>query len=101
MTSALCVLQLKLREALLPEVVSQVDHLEGQASSNGSRPQASSNGKKGKAKAKGEGKGRGSDSGGRPLRTWTANPKLFPCEVPPEAQKLVQEVQPLLIQPNV
>lgn len=90
-------LQLKLREALLPEVVSQVDHLEGQASSNGSRPQASSNGKKGKGRAKGEAKGKGSDSDGRPLRTWTANPKLFPCEVPTETQKLVEEVQPLLI----
>ncbi len=79
-------LQLKLREALLPEVVSQVDHLEGQASSNGSRPQASSNGKKGKAKG-----GEGSE---RPLKSWAANPKLFPCNVAPEAQKLVDEVPP-------
>ena len=78
-----------------------MDHLEGQASSNGSRPQASNNGKKGRGRGKGEGKGRGSDSGGRPLRTWTANPKLFPCEVTREAQKLMEEVQPLLIQTNV
>ena len=79
--------QLKLREALLPEVVSQVDHLEGQGSSNGSRPQANSNGKKGK------GKGKSSESSnGAPLRTWAANPKLFPCEVAPEAQQLVKEV---------
>ena len=85
----LLALQLKLREALLPEVVSQVDHLEGQASSsNGSRPQASSNGKKGKGKSK------GSEGSGRPLKSWAANPKLFPCDVSPEAQKLVDEVQP-------
>ena len=88
-------MQLKLREALLPEVVSQVDHLEGQGSSNGSRPQASSNGKKGK------GKGRSSESKNEaPLRTWAANPKLFPCEVAPEAQHLVKEVQPCSFLPT-
>ena len=87
--------QLKLREALLPEVVSQVDHLEGQGSSNGSRPQASSNGKTGK------GKGKSSESKNvAPLRTWAANPKLFPCEVAPEAQQLVKEVQPCSFLPT-
>ncbi len=87
LTFTLLGLQLKLREALLPEVVSQVDHLEGHSSSNGSRPQASSNGKKGK------GKNKGGEGSGRPLKSWAANPKLFPCEVAPEAQKLVDKVK--------
>lgn len=64
---------------MLPEIVSQVDYLEGHASSNGSKPQ---NGKKGKK----------SDKKGAPLKTWAANPKLFPCDVSPEAQKLTDEV---------
>ena len=81
----LCVAQLKLREALLPEVVSQVEALEGHASSNGSRPQASANGKKGK--------GKGAKKGGPLLKTWAANPKLFPCDVSPEAPKLIDEVR--------
>lgn len=81
----LCVAQLKLREALLPEVVSQVEALESHASSNGGRPQASANGKKGK--------GKGAKKGGPPLKTWAANPKLFPCDVSPEVQKLIDEVR--------
>ncbi len=80
----LCVVQLKLREALLPDVVSQVEALESHASSNGSTPQASANGKKGK--------GKGARKGAAPLKTWTADPKLFPCDVSPEAQKLIDEV---------
>lgn len=90
--------QLKLQEALLPEVVSQVEFLEGSASSsngNGSRPQVGGgSGKKGKGKgAKGSGSANGVKAG-PPLKTWAANPKLFPCDVSPEAQKLIKEVQP-------
>ena len=77
--------QLKLRERLLPEIVNQADYLEGHASSNGGRPQVIGNGKKGKG-------GKGSKAG-PPLKTWAANPKLFPRDVSAEAQKLMEEVR--------
>ena len=77
--------QLKLRERLMPEMVNQADFLEGHDSSNGSRPQVSGNGKKGKG-----GKG---GKAGPPLKTWAANPKLFPRDVSAEAQKLMEEVR--------
>ncbi|CAK0755431.1 Protein translocase subunit SA1, chloroplastic [Coccomyxa viridis] len=75
--------KLKLRERLMPEMVNQAEFLEGHDSSNGSRPQVSGNGKKGKG-------GKGSKAG-PPLKTWAANPKLFPRDVSAEAQKLMEE----------
>ncbi|CAL8466787.1 g6323 [Coccomyxa elongata] len=62
--------RLKLREALMPEVVSQVDALERAKSSNGS----SSNGARSPR-----------------LKTWAASPKLFPCEVTAEGKRLMEE----------
>ncbi len=65
--------QLKLREALMPEVVSQVEALERAASSSNN--------------------GNGSSNGSRPARikSWAASPKLFPCDVSPEAKDLMKE----------
>lgn len=56
----------------MPEVVSQVEALEKAASSSN---------------------GSGSN-GSRPprIKSWAASPKLFPCEVSPEARGLMKEV---------
>ena len=74
----------------MPEMVNQADFLEGHDSSNGSRPPVSGNGKKGKGS-----KGSKGSKAGPPLKTWAANPKLFPRDVSAEAQKLMEEVRRL------
>lgn len=53
----------------MPEIVSQVETLEKAASSNGSKAPR--------------------------LKTWAASPKLFPCDISPDAQKLMHEVREL------
>ena len=66
--------QLKLRAALMPEVVSAVEALEAQAG----------------ASRKPEYVG----TGGRPRqRSWAVSPKLFPCELSSEAKAAISEAR--------
>lgn len=68
-----CHSQLKVRAALMPEVVSAVEALEAQAG----------------ASRKPEYVG----AGGRPRqRSWAVSPKLFPCELSSEAKSAISEV---------
>ena len=69
-----CHSQLKVRAALMPEVVSAVESLESQAG----------------ASRKSEYVG----VGGRPRqRSWAVSPKLFPCELSSEAKAAISEVR--------
>ncbi len=70
--------RLKLREALMPSVVSQVESLEAAA---------------------GKGKGAGRDGAkkpptevtrARPVKSWAASPDLFPCELSAATAKLIE-----------
>ena len=67
--------QLKVRAALMPEVVSAVDALEAGAGASRVPEYVG--------------------AGGRPRqRSWAVSPKLFPCELSPEAQAAVTEARP-------
>ena len=68
--------RLKLREALMPAVVSQVDSLEAAAGKGGG------GGKKQQAATQ-------VATRARPVKSWAASPDLFPCELSAETKQLI------------
>ena len=69
--------RLKLREALMPAVVSQVENLEAAAGKGA--------GKDGKKKQPQQ------VTRARPVRSWAASPDLFPCELSEATEKLISD----------
>ena len=67
--------RLKLREALMPAVVSQVDNLEAAAGKGGGKKQAAAAAQV--------------VTRARPVKSWAASPDLFPCELSDETKKLI------------
>ena len=73
--------RLKLREALMPAVVSQVENLEAAAGKGGGK----------EAKKKQQQQVQQVATRARPVKSWAASPDLFPCELSPATQKLISD----------